>query len=361
MVTEISPTPCRLLRILLTADPELPVPPLGYGGIERIVDALVRGFRAQGHTVGLVAHPDSTAAANCRFSWPGRNSRGLANTLKNMMALRGAVRSFKPDVVHSFSRLNYLLPLLPGRLPKLMSYQRHTGGRQVKLASSLAGPSLGFTGCSEYIAAMGRKSGGTWQAIHNFVEIEKFTFSAVVAPDAPLVFLSRIDSIKGADTAIAIARATGRRLIIAGNHATSGPEANYWREKIDPELGKNDIEWFGEVGDTAKNGLLGGAAALVVPIRWDEPFGIVFAEALACGTPVITCQRGALDEIVTHGQNGFFISTVADGVAAVSRLGEIDRRECRRTAENKFTASVAVSAYLALYRTMIANNQPGSS
>ena len=119
------------MKIIITADPEMPVPPVLYGGIERIVDALVRAFREQGHTVCLVAHPDSSAPANERIAWPGRTSRSASDSLRNALALRRAVRAFRPDVLHSFSRLAYLLPLLPAQLPKIMSYQRLTGGRQI--------------------------------------------------------------------------------------------------------------------------------------------------------------------------------------------------------------------------------------
>lgn len=346
--------PCYPMRVLLTADPEIPVPPVGYGGIERIVDALVREFTARGHTVGLVAQRESKSPASELFPWPGQSSHSRADTLRNTFALRRAVRAFRPDVLHSFSRLAYLLPLLPAQLPKVMSYQRHTGGRQVALAAKLGGRTLRFTGCSEFICAQGRRAGGTWQAIHNFVEPEQFTFTASVPPDAPLVFLSRIESIKGADFAIAIARAAGRRLVLAGNHATTGSERQFWDAKIAPLLGRDGVEWVGEVNNAQKNELLGRAAALLVPIQWEEPFGIVFAEALACGTPVLTCARGATPEIVEEGRTGFFLGTVEEGVAAVQRLGRLDRAACRRAADGRFSARVCASAYLDLYRDMVA-------
>jgi glycosyltransferase involved in cell wall biosynthesis len=343
------------VRILLTADPEIPVPPVGYGGIERIVNALVREFTAGGHTVGLVAHADSQSPAAARFGWPGRRSASRRDTVLNALALRWAMRAFQPDVLHSFSRLAYLLPLLPARLPKIMSYQRHTGGRQVALAVRLAGRSLRFTGCSEFICAQGRCAGGEWRAIHNFVEPEKFTFVPEVPADAPLVFLSRIESIKGVDLAIAIARTAGRRLVLAGNHAASGPEREFWDKKIAPQIGRDGVEWIGEVNDAQKNELLGKAAALLVPIQWDEPFGIVFAEALACGTPVLTCARGATPEIVASGRTGFFLGTVAEGVEAVRRLGELDRGACRQAAEGRFSAQGCAGQYLGLYEEMLAS------
>jgi glycosyltransferase involved in cell wall biosynthesis len=337
------------MRILLTADPIIPVPPTGYGGIERIVDALVRHYRTTGHQVALLAHPDSTAPADQRFSWPGLAGGSATATFRNGLMLRRAVSSFHPDVVHSFSRLAYLLPVLPSRQPVIMSYQRHTGGRQITWAARLAGSSLRFTGCSEFICEMGRRAGGRWEAIANFVELDRLAFVAAVPTDAPLVFLSRLDDVKGPDFAIAIARAAGRRLILAGNHAASGPQRTFFEREVQPWLGRDGIEWIGEVDDRAKNSLLGRAAALLVPIRWDEPFGIVFPEALACGTPVITCPRGATPEIVRDGRNGFLIDSLASGVAAVSRLAMIDRRACRRDAEQRFSVQTAANRYLAAY------------
>ena len=117
------------------------------------------------------------------------------------ITLLSATKSFRPDLIHSFSRLAYLLPLLTKRLPKIMSYQRHTGGRQIALAKKLGGDSLSFTGCSEFIATMGRQWGADWEAIHNFVDVEFYKFSPEVPDDAPLVFLSRLERIKGAHTA----------------------------------------------------------------------------------------------------------------------------------------------------------------
>ena len=232
-----------------------------------------------------------------------------------------------------------------------MSYQRHTGGWQVSFAAFLGGRTLRFTGCSEFICGQGRKSGGRWVSIPNFVEIDKFRFVPAVASDAPLVFLSRIESIKGPDLAIDIAAACGRRLILAGNHAERGPEREYWDRKIAPRLERGKVEWAGEVDDAQKNLLLGGAAALLLPIQWDEPFGIVFAEAMAAGAPIITCARGAAPEIVEHGRTGFFIRDAADWVSAVARLSEIDRAYCRRKVEERFSLAVCAEQYLSIYRS----------
>jgi glycosyltransferase involved in cell wall biosynthesis len=118
-------------------------------------------------------------------------------------------------------------------------------------------------------------------------------------------------------------------------------------------LGRDGIEYVGEVDDAKKSALLGQAAALIVPIQWDEPFGIVFAEALAAGTPVITCRRGALPEIIENGVTGFFINTIAEGAAAITSLSSIDRGKCRLTAEVRFSLTTCASRYLELYGNVI--------
>lgn len=337
------------MRILLTADPEVAVPPKLYGGIERIVAGLINKLRARGHQVGLAANLDSTCTVDYFEPWPGRASNRLVDSLRNTTALVRAVRRFNPDILHSFSRLVYLLPLLLTRVPTLMSYQRHTGGQRNRVAAVLGGSRFAFTACSEYIARQGRRWGGRWLVVPNFVDTEFYTFAPSIPADAPLVFLSRVERIKGAHTAIEIARRAGRRLMIAGNRVHEGEGATYWDQEIAPHIGRNGIEYVGPVNDVQKNELLGRAAAMLVPIEWDEPFGIVFVESLACGTPVISCPRGALPEIVREGETGFLVQTVEEGVNALHRLGTISRASCRLRAELFFSQKVVVSKYEAIY------------
>ena len=344
------------MRILITADPELPVPPKLYGGIERIVDLLITGLQSRGHEVGLVANAESTSNSSAFFAWKGRRSQNKLDTLQNMFTLSSAVKKFKPDVVHSFSRIFYMLPILRSLLPKVMSYQRRPSDHTVNLAAKIAGKSLAFTGCSDSICKIGLNAGGTWQTIYNCVELEKFKFQPTVSSDAPLVFLSRIERIKGAHTAIAIAKKSGNRLIIAGNYSETGEERKYWREEIEPHLGENRIEYIGTVNDEQKNNLLRTALAMIVPIEWEEPFGIVFAEALACGTPIISCSRGALPEIVRQGIDGFLINSVQEGCQAVNNISKIERFNCRQRVEELFSSEVIIDQYENLYKKLIPNS-----
>jgi glycosyltransferase involved in cell wall biosynthesis len=348
----------QVRRILLTADPFFPVPPPLYGGIERIVASLCEEYRRVGREVGLVALPGSEAKVDAFYPWPRKlgDLEGPIAWWEQQRALDLAIRKFRPQVVHSFSRLAYLGRHLCSRMPKVMSYQRHPSSTTTKWAGRLSGTSLMFTGCSQHITETGSRSGGSWRAIPNFVDLEKFDFVPEVPEDAPLVFLSRLEEIKGVHNAIAIARQSGRRLLIAGNRVDSPGGVKYWESEIEPHVGRDGIEYVGPVNDQEKNTLLGQAAAMIVPIEWDEPFGIVFVESLACGTPVISTPRGSVPEIISHGRHGFIISTVDEGAQAVSRLHTISRRRCREHVESNFALPIVAQRYLTLYGEMLAGS-----
>jgi glycosyltransferase involved in cell wall biosynthesis len=345
------------LRIAITADPYVPVPPLLYGGIERVIDFLVRGLIRHGHQVTLIAHPESRVRA--RLIGYGRPPHvGWLCRFGELTQVGGALwrerASF--DIVHSFGRLAALLPILPIRtLPKIQSYQRDVVPWQsVGRAVRLAGPSLVFTGCSSsvYQRRSASSAFGDWQTVFNGVDVERYTARREVAADAPLMFLGRLEPVKGAHHAIDIARRAGRRLVIAGN-TVSDAAGSYFAEAVAPHVDGNQIVYVGPVDDIRKNELLGAAAALLMPIDWDEPFGIVMAEAFACGTPVIAFQRGSVPEVVRTGVNGFACRTVAEAAAAVDRLGEIDRAIVRADCEKRFGAEAIVDQYLNLYHTLI--------
>jgi glycosyltransferase involved in cell wall biosynthesis len=348
----MKPTDCgKPLAIAITADPELPVPPAHYGGIERVIDVLVRGLVSRGHQVTLLAHPSSTVPC-ALVPYPGLRSTAAVDTLRNMATLARVVASARHDVVHSFGRLAYLLPLLPARLPKLMTYQRAVTPRSIALGHRLSRGSLHFSGISRWMMEETRHL-GQWHLVPNGVPMGTYEFVAQVAPDAPLVFLGRIEHIKGTHLAIEIAQRSGRRLVIAGN-IPPGHEA-YFEAQVRPHLDGERVRYVGPVDDVQKNRLLGGAAALLMPILWEEPFGIVMAEALACGTPVLGLRRGAVPEVVADGVTGFVRDDAAALAACVARLGELDRRASRDRAERLYSDDVLVDNYLAVYRRMIAS------
>lgn len=348
------------MRIAITVDPYLPVPPRLYGGIERVVDFLVRGLIARGHQVTLFAHPESHVGTKL-IPYGVPPHFGVRPRLKELWQVGS--RMFKSvselDVIHSFGRLAALLPVLPlRRTPKIQSYQRdHIPWRSVKMATLLAGKSINFTACSASVyreRSQHGKCGGTWHAIFNGVDISKYDFVPNVPRDAPLAFLGRLERFKGAHHAIAIAKATGRRLIIAGNQVRDGQDSNYFDDQISPHLDGEQIQYIGPVDDRQKNIMLGSSAALLMPIEWEEPFGIVMAEALACGTPVIGFARGSVPEVVVDRLNGFHCQTIDEASAAVNKLNRIDRAAARADCEARFSDESIVNAYERLYCQMVA-------
>ena len=343
--------PVRTLRIAITADPEVAVPPLLYGGIERIVDMLVRGLVQRGHAVTLFANPGSQVS--CQLSpYPRLRSRSTTDTLANMCHVSHAILGGHFDIVHSFARLAYLTPLLPRRIPKIMSYQREVSPDSVRLGNLLSRGTLSFTGCSAHLIHRWQFN-DHFHVVYNGVTLETYQWTPQVEQHAPLVYLGRVEEIKGVHLAIEVARKSGRRLIIAGNVSEAKHHQRYFAEQIQPHVDGDTIQYVGAVGDSAKNELLGRSAALLMPLLWEEPFGIVMAEALACGTPVIGLRRGSVPEIVQQDVNGFVCDSVDQMVLAVGRLAEIDRRDCRRIAEDKFSDRVIVDCYERLYRELV--------
>ncbi len=338
------------LKIALTADPELPVPPTLYGGIERIIDMLARGLVRRGHEVTLFAHADSQSAGDL-VKWRGKDSRNLWDTVQNAGALWQQVQAGKFDIVHSFSRIAYLAPILANSTPKLMSYQREISRKTTKLALQLAGGSLEFSAISDWMIKSVNDI-GTWHMIPNGVDLAIYDFVPTVSAEAPFVFLGRIEEIKGPHLAIEIAKRTGRRLIIAGNIPT---DKQAWVDShVTPHIDGDQITYIGPVNDAQKNRLLGQAAAFLMPILWEEPFGIVMAEALACGTPVIGLNRGAVPEVVEDGVSGIVRDTLDELVEAINAPFDLDRQACRNRAESAYSESVIVDQYAQLYRQMVA-------
>lgn len=332
------------MHIALTADPELPVPPQLYGGIERVIAMLAAALTDRGHRVTLFAHPDSTAVAEL-VPWPGRRSHSRADLFANALTLGWEVTRRRVDLIHSFSRIATLLPLLPLPIPKLMTYQRPITRRSVQLGHTLSRGSLQFTAIShwmmQHVADL-----GTWHLVPNGVPLATYPFVADPGPDAPLIFLGRVEAIKGPHLAIEVARRTGLPLVIAGNVP---PEHQGWfQSQIAPHL-DGHIRYVGPVDDRRKAELLGQARALLMPILWDEPFGIVMAEAMACGTPVLGLARGSVPEVVQHGVSGFVVETLDQLVAALPGLSTLDRRSCRMRVEACYSETAVVECYLNLY------------
>lgn len=336
------------MNIAVTVDPEIPVPPIYYGGIERIVDLLVRGLMERGYRVMLFAN--GASSVNCQLEcYPGVRGRKAFDLVRNAWHISSRILDFKPDMVHSFSRLAYLAPVLPRAVPKIMTYQRIITARSVSLGEAMARGSLHFTACSRNLMrAFQRRP--NWHVIYNGVSAQQYAPAYEIPPDAPLAFLGRVEEIKGPHLAIKAAKRSGRRLMIAGNIPEEAKHKEFFDACIRPHVDGTTVEYLGPVNDREKHDLLSRAAGLLMPILWDEPFGIVMAEALACGTPVIGFRRGSVPEVITDGVNGYVCDSVGEMAKYILELDRVDRRCCRRVFERRFSAQVMLDAYDTLYK-----------
>jgi len=348
----------KSLNIAVTVDPMLPVPPLVYGGIERVVEFVVNGLIERGHAVTLYAHPDS----HCRAKLvpygvpPHFTTRARIQELWQIGSKLTRERRHL-DAILSWGRLAALLPVLADR--RVIKVQRYCRDgvpwRSVRIAAMLAGPSIAFAGASRSVYRLKPRGNGygRWLAVHDGVDVTKYQPVTQVPADAPLAFLGRLERFKGAHNAIEIARRSGRRLIIAGNQVTGGPDGRYFEEAVAPYLDGDQICYVGTVDDAGKSELLGRCAAFLMPIEWEEPFGIVMAEAMACGTPVIAFNRGSVPEVVRDGINGFRCQGIDEAVAAVAKLDQIDRGAVRADCENRFSSDFVTRAYESLLFEMV--------
>lgn len=337
------------MKIALTVDPEIAVPPIHYGGIERIVDFLVTEYLKQGHEVTLFANTQSRKDCTLKV-WPGKTAISKKDTFKNTFFLTKEYLKNRYDIIHSFSRLAYLSLILPIGAKCIMSYQREPTISQILKAKKLAFKNnLWFTGCSNYITEQ-IKSFAKAFTVYNGVPLTNFHFNNEIAENAPLVFLGRIEPIKGTHNAIAIAKASNKRLIIAGNI----PHEYQWYfdEKVKPHL-NDQIKYIGPVNDGQKNELLRNALAFVMAIEWSEPFGIVMAEAAACGTPIIGTCKGAVNEVIIDGLNGYKSNNLEQLIKYTNNIHLLDRQKIRTDTENRFSSSVIAEQYLKLYQEFL--------
>lgn len=340
------------MKILIVMDPGILVPPKGYGGHERLVAMFAEEYRRQGHEVHLLVTKGSfvegcTMHPFGKEGFPPKKSDALQAIPVAWRFLWRHRNTF--DLIHNFGRLVYLLPVLHHPVKKIMTYGREISARNIRWINKLPTRNLVFTGCSTNLISRCAVA-GRWETVYNAIDFKKYTLVPVVAKDAPFIFLGRIERIKGCHSAIAVARATNHKLIIAGNVSPLADEQEYFEKEIKPMIDGVQIIHVGPVNDERKNTYLGMAKALLFAIEWDEPFGMVMVEAMACGTPVIAINEGSVDEVVLQGETGFKVQSVAEMINAASRLGVIDRTRCRMQAETRFDVSVIAAKYLSLFQ-----------
>ncbi len=344
------------MRVLYLMDPLIPVPPEHYGGIERVIADVGDELAARGHDITLWAAPGSAIdGTTVPFGHVGEWSRwsNIRNT--TVITSRFWRTRGRFDIVHNFGRLAYLVGILRNDVRKAQTYMRPINPRNMRKVRALGARHLHFTAVSAAIRDTGLPGGGDWSVIYNCAPVGQLTARTDVDPRvAPLVFLGRLDRCKGAHTAIAVARRLERRLFIAGTISPLAHEREYFEREVAPLIDGSLVQYIGPVDNVAKNALLGGAAALLLPVEWDEPFPVVLPEALLCGTPVIGFRRGGIPEGIAHGRTGFICDDETSMGDAVRRLDTIDRAECRAEAERRFSDRAIADEYERLYESMLA-------
>ncbi len=332
-------------------DPGILVPPIGYGGHERLVYMFAREYARLGHEVHLLVTTGSEVE-ECivhpfgKEGFPPNNWDAKIAILTAWFFLWKRRSDF--DLIHNFGRLAYLLPVLNYPVKKIMTYGRLIDGRNIRLINKIPNKNIVFTAPSNWCVATGNTA-GRWKTVYNAIDFSKYSLHEKVLDDAPLIFLSRLERLKGVHEAIRIAKETGEKLIIAGNISPLPEEIAYFHEEIEPHLDGSQIIYVGTLCDEGKNYYLGLAKAMLFPARTQEAFGMVMVEAMACGTPVIAYNHSSLPEVISDGITGFIVSDLEAMRLKIKDIPAIDRNKCRDYALCKFDVQLVASQYLNLF------------
>ena len=332
------------MRIGIVAPPWYPVPPRGYGGTEGMVDVLARGLAAAGHDVCLFTTADSTCPVPRRHILPESLGVGaMADETAELTHLDDAYSQLGDcDVIHDHTLLGPIVQSAACPVVTTVHGPIDTRTRQL-----LAGYPRNVLPTAISHSQRGLAPPGSFAAVvHHGIDLHRWPVGS--GSGGYLLFLGRMSPDKGVDAAITVARRAGMPLRIAAR--IRGPEEKrYFTEAVRPRLG-GTVEFLGEVGTVDRLSLLGGATALLNPLRWSEPFGLVMIEALAVGTPVVTTSWGSSPEIISHGITGHLAATASGLVDGCRLAGALDRDECRASAVERFSAERMVEQYLGLYR-----------
>jgi glycosyltransferase involved in cell wall biosynthesis len=327
------------------------VPPKLYGGTERVVSYLTEELVRQGHEVTLFASGDSVTTASLVPIVPHslRLNKSCVDSITHHMLAVEKVAEWREefDVVHF--HIDYLhfpvsrrssyahVTTLHGRLdiPDLGPlYQEFSNMPVVSISNAQRAP----------------VSWANWQGtVYHGLPEDLYHFRP--QPGRYLAFLGRISPEKRLDCAIEIARRAGLPLKIAAK--VDKADLEYFKTEIKPLLAQPHVDFIGEIDESQKGDFLGHAIALLFPIDWPEPFGLVMIESMACGTPVIAFRRGSVQEVMVPGRSGFICDSVDEAALAVHKIGLLDRADCRRVFEERYTVSCMARGYADIYRRLL--------
>lgn len=333
------------MRVAMLSSISWRTPPRGYGPWELVTSLLTEALVERGIDVTLFATLDSQTSGTLAGVVPRGYSEDPSTDAKVWEALHIAHLFERADVFDLIHNQADFMPLAWSRLVDtpmvttihgfsseriLPVYQRYNDRvAYVSISAADRHPSLNYAA-----------------TIHHGIRVDDFPFDPVGSKD--LLFFGRIHPDKGAGEAIRVARATGRRLVMAG----LVQDAAYHDSAVAPFVDGNHVRFLGVVGGAQRVQLLGAARALLHLIDFEEPFGLSVVEAMACGTPVIAYRRGSMPELIDHGVTGFIVDSFDEAVAAVGRIGEIDRAACRDAVKQRFSVERMADDYVRLYHAL---------
>lgn len=332
----------------MIAPPWSPVPPQLYGGIELVVDRLAVGLQEAGHQVMLFTTGDSTCPVDRRFILAEAEGQRLGMAvpeLRHILHAYEAVQGY--DIVHDHTIIG---PVYAQLFPDLKVVTTNHGPFNEELTDLYAriGERVPIIAISE---AQRRDAPQVPVArvIHHGLDAAEFPMGA--GDGGYALFLGRMSPGKGAHRAILAARQAGVPLLMAAKMREPW-EHEYFATEVSPSLGP-DVQYLGEVPHQHKLDLLAGARALLFPIRWDEPFGMVMIEALACGTPVLAFPQGSVPEVIEDAKTGFLCRDEEEMAEALARVGDLDRADCRAAVEGHFSVRRMVADHVELFEEIL--------
>jgi glycosyltransferase involved in cell wall biosynthesis len=349
------------VRVAMLAPPWIPVPPPGYGGVESVVGVLTDALVRRGHAVTLFCAPGSRSSARVVSLLGEAHAEEIERSLyeadhvaRAFEQIDLAAYDLSFDVVHDHCGFTALA--MADRLETPLVHTMHgqfTAGTAAFYARH--GHKASLVGISATQLASAPAGVAAIGAIPNPIDVRGWPLRE--QKDDYLLWIGRMTAEKGPHRAIAAARLAGMPLVLAGV-IQPGQQAFFDRE-VAPHIDGERVRFLGEIGGSLKRSVFAGARALLMPIRWQEPFGMVMVEALACGTPVIAFPEGAASELVLDGQTGFLVEDERAMAAAVGRLPYIAARDCRAWVADYCDVDVVATAYEQAYRS-VAHQRTGA-
>jgi glycosyltransferase involved in cell wall biosynthesis len=343
------------MRIALIAPPFIPVPPLNYGGTELFIAHLAVGLKNLGHDVVVYANGESTVPVERRSIYPASEwpiKGEVHGNLKDINHSAWAIADARQhcDLVH----LNNAPGLVYSRLDSIPFVYTIHHPHEDSLSEFYAYyPDIHYVTISDF--QRHREKMPRLSTIHHGLEFSKYRLTTEKEPY--LAFIGRVAPVKGTHLAIEVAQKSGIPLKIAGEIQPMFRE--YYESQVKPHVDGKFIQYIGEANLEEKNELLGNATAMLFPIQWDEPFGLVMIEAMACGTPVIAMPGGSVPEIVKDGVSGWICRTVEEMAERARQAGDFDPVQVRAYAEHTFSLDRMVQQYADLYAGILAEMPAG--